>query len=72
MMHESKGQCIGKAPPLHLYIFLFLYFFGVNLSYMQLDPSLRSVFSSVQVVTTTDSIDGLIVVSSMYINKCVT
>ena len=19
MMHESKGQCIGKAPPLHLF-----------------------------------------------------
>ena len=56
----------------NVFIFLFLYFFGVNLSYMQLDPSLRSVFSSVQVVTTTDSIDSLIVVPSMYINKCIT
>ena len=56
----------------NVFIFLFLYFFGVILSYMQLDPSLRSVFSSVQVVTTTDGIDSLIVVTSMYINKCVT
>ena len=75
-MHHPYLVCIlFGMPSLHLFTFLmivFLYFFGVNLSYL---TQRRVFFSSVRrcdkLPQNLNSIDSLVVLS-MYINKCIT